>query len=271
MSSAKPNWIPTKVDSARSETSGAAVKMQQQQQYVTTTITSSSIFKKRVEAASASSSSIFASSSHPVASSMSASSEIGTTVQEPISILGRGRRFPIGFPSSSNAPRYSVKFSNSKSDEATFPTSSPNFPEHGVKFRSPPELYQRETTSGGVPETLEEATEMAYGAEAVFPISRMKPPQVTRTPDKNSLIASMELKVPCIMTPSTSQSPENITSTMAFSEQRGLTILSPHNPCPDLHFSSTFTVRTKKGKTVVLPKLKLPGIQSHSHDSIFLG
>lgn len=105
---------------------------------------------------------------------------------------------------------------------------------------------------------------------------------ITRPPDRNSMIASFELKVPNLITPGSNISgtdrgilaPVSPGGTFRHSPMlgvprpRGLTILSPHNPPPELHFGSSITLRTRKGKTIVLPKLRMPMLLP---DPSFLG
>ena len=111
------------------------------------------------------------------------------------------------------------------------------------------------------------------------PSVKPKVRSTSRPPDLNTMIASFELKVPCLVTPMTKTgdgkcnmgpvSPAcagRLSPMPAFAKDRGLTILSPHNPPPELHFGSSITLRTRKGKTIVLPKLRMP-----FHDSAFLG
>ncbi|XP_071518398.1 uncharacterized protein [Panulirus ornatus] len=220
---------------------------------------------------------------------------------EPVSILGKGRHHSASSTASSSAsPKHTVKFTEPEGASCRDRTpESPRFKAHGqekfkyhesFKFK----IHEGSTSThrnithgiGSIPETstfsVAESSNFKYsessklvGTSFRCPDSpRSKSRTITRTPDRNSIIASMELKVPSfhdLGVPSSGSSGGGLTPLMGPPESRGLTILSPHNPTPELHFSSTFTVRTRKGKTIVLPKLRIPAFHSHSHDSIFLG
>lgn len=99
--------------------------------------------------------------------------------------------------------------------------------------------------------------------------ARPKTLNMTKSPDHRSRIASIELQSPSVtfhffkygnestqlinFGGSGRQSPMQ-----GFSNERGLTILSPHNPPPDLQFGPSITLRTRNGKSIVLPKLRMP-------------
>ncbi|XP_042861237.1 uncharacterized protein LOC122246631 [Penaeus japonicus] len=246
---------------------------------------------------SSSSSSVYTSSSQHT---LSGSSTLLPT--EPISILGKGKHNSGSAAVTTASPRHSVKFTEPEGGGAK--DRSPESPRY--KSQESPRLKYHEnfkfkfhegtSTSqkmgiGTVPEntavTVTETSSFRYsessskliGTSFRCPDSpRGRSKRITRTPDRNSIIASMELKVPSFHDMAGSPSSVgsagaggNLTPCLGLPESRGLTILSPHNPTPELHFSSTFTVRTRKGKTIVLPKLRIPAFHSHSHDSIFLG
>ncbi|KAK4290181.1 hypothetical protein Pmani_036900 [Petrolisthes manimaculis] len=241
----------------------------------------------------------------------------GMVTMEPVSILGKGRQhLGVAAASSTSSARHTVKFS--EPEEASCRARTPDSPRfnkpvisqekfkyhENFKYR----VHEGSTTSthrsisshsgfGSIPETatinVSESSNYRYaesstsssgklvGTSYLCPDSpRSKTARsITRTPDRNSIIASMELKVPSfhdLTVPSSAGcsgtgGAGGLTPLLGPPESRGLTILSPHNPTPELHFASTFTVRTRKGKTIVLPKLRIPGFQSHSHDSIFFG
>ena len=208
--------------------------------------------------------------------------------QEPVSILGRGRRWSAGAGGgpgiSSGVVKHSVKFSEEEFSSSSVGEESSMKLHPGLRYQQRADIALSQSS---IPECSQEKEELEEKSsilhqETVLTESRCFSSSATtagvtatkRTPDKNSLIASMELKVPSILTtPSVSDGGGGgggLTPVMGSLETRGLTILSPHNPCPEF-FTSAFMVRTRKGKTVALPKLRLPGIQAHSHDSIFMG
>ncbi|XP_045616360.1 uncharacterized protein [Procambarus clarkii] len=217
---------------------------------------------------------------------------------EPVSILGKGRHNSASSITSAS-PKHSVKFSEPRGAACRDRTpDSPRFRPLGqdklkhqecLKYKvHEGSVMHRNVTHGigSIPETstlnITESSNFRYaesskmvGTSFHCPDSpRSKTRMITRTPDRNSIIASMELKVPSfhdLGVPLAGSSGAGLTPLLGPPESRGLTILSPHNPTPELHFSSTFTVRTRKGKTIVLPKLRIPAFHSHSHDSIFLG
>ncbi|XP_069940294.1 uncharacterized protein [Cherax quadricarinatus] len=218
---------------------------------------------------------------------------------EPVSILGKGRHHSGSSIISSASPKHSVKFSEPEGAVCRDRTpESPHFRPLGQEKFKHQDIFKFKVNEGSsihrnvthgigsIPETsaisVNESTNFRYtessklvGTSYRCPDSpRSKTRMITRTPDRNSIIASMELKVPSfhdLGVPMSGSSGGGLTPLLGPPERRGLTILSPHNPTPELHFSSTFTVRTRKGKTIVLPKLRIPAFQSHSHDSIFLG
>ncbi|XP_066961768.1 serine-rich adhesin for platelets-like [Macrobrachium rosenbergii] len=233
-----------------------------------------------------------------------------STSTEPVSILGRGRHHSTTSSSGSfsMSPRPTVKFSEPDGSHCRDRTpdsprfrvqgqESPKFKYHeggGFKFKvhegSSAAASQRsashaissipESSAYSVSETSSYSSYTTESSKLVgtsyrCPDSPRNKTKITRTPHRNSIIASMELKVPSFHELPGPTSPgmmgSSLTPIMGHPESRGLTILSPHNPTPELHFSSTFTVRTRKGKTIVLPKLRIPAFHSHSHDSIFLG
>ncbi|XP_063604035.1 3',5'-cyclic-AMP phosphodiesterase-like isoform X1 [Penaeus indicus] len=251
----------------------------------------------QVWSSSSSSSSVYTSSSQHT---LSGSSTL--LPSEPISILGKGKHNSGGAAVSSASPRHSVKFTEPEGGPGKDRTpdspryksqESPRLKYHEsfkFKFHEGTATAQKmgigtvpENTTVSVTETssfrYSESSSKLIGTSFRCPDSpRGRSKRITRTPDRNSIIASMELKVPSFHDMGGSPSSVgsmgaggNLTPCLGLPESRGLTILSPHNPTPELHFSSTFTVRTRKGKTIVLPKLRIPAFHSHSHDSIFLG
>ncbi|KAK7006061.1 hypothetical protein SK128_023399 [Halocaridina rubra] len=222
---------------------------------------------------------------------------------EPVSILGKGRHYSGG-SGPSVSPRPTVKFSDS--DGSSFRDRTPDSPRYRILGQESPKfkigetfkykshegsslMTQRSTTThtiGSISETStysvsETSSSYGYTSESSKLVGTSyrcpdspRSKKITRTPHRNSIIASMELKVPSfheLGAQSSGSVGSGLTPILGHPESRGLTILSPHNPTPELHFSSTFTVRTRKGKTIVLPKLRIPAFHSHSHDSIFLG
>ena len=198
-------------------------------------------------------------------------------IHEPISILGKSRRTSgESCGSSSVGSRHSVKFS--EIDEH-FPAHE-NIPENvrkitdAYRFRVRNDVYKFAST-------VSSSEEISCASAPPGPCSEMFSSsyhdenesfrhRITRTQDKNRLIASMELKVPSILSPnSPAGSSMGCSSPMLGMPNRSLMILSPHNPPPDLQFSSNFTVRTRKGKTIVLPKLRIPTFPGN--DPFFLG
>lgn len=231
-------------------------------------------------------------------SSTSFTSSSTSHVQEPVSILGKGRHYSTGSSSSSSAsPRHTVKFTEPQ--EALRRERTPESPrwktqqnqekhKHQEVFKY--KLHEASSSASGthrnlshgfssIPETTTafESTNFRSTESSKLVGTSFRCPDSprsktrTRTADRNSIIASMELKVPSFHDLSSSPTGSSFSPLLGPPERRGLTILSPHNPTPELHFASTFTVRTRKGKTIVLPKLRIPAFHSHSHDSIFLG
>ncbi|XP_068238762.1 uncharacterized protein [Palaemon carinicauda] len=237
---------------------------------------------------------VFSSTAITFSSSSSTSlqtSQTSYSTPEPVSILGKGRHHSTSYGSFSASPRPTVKFTE---PDVAQGQESPKFKYHeggGFKFKvheGSSTTTQRSTSHaiGSIPEScaysVSESSSYNYSKESSkligtsfrCPDSPRSKTQITRTPHRNSIIASMELKVPSFHELAAPTSPgmgSGLTPILGHPESRGLTILSPHNPTPELHFSSTFTVRTRKGKTIVLPKLRIPAFHSHSHDSIFLG
>lgn len=251
-----------------------------------------------------SSSSSFTSSStthmqEPVRSSSFTSSST-SHMQEPVSILGKSRHYSMGSSTSSSAsPRHTVKFTEPQ--DTIKRERTPESPRWKTQLSQEKHKYQEtfkyklheaassasassthRTLSHGfssIPETTAafESSNFRFTESSKLVGTSFRCPDSprsktrTRTADRNSIIASMELKVPSFHDLSSSPTGSGLSPLLGPPERRGLTILSPHNPTPELHFSSTFTVRTRKGKTIVLPKLRIPAFHSHSHDSIFLG
>ncbi|KAG7169386.1 uncharacterized protein LOC121865879 [Homarus americanus] len=237
---------------------------------------------------------------HTMVSTSSSYQSSASLTTEPVSILGKGRHHSSSSISSSSSPKHSVKFT--EPEGAVYRDRAPESPrfktvgQEKIKYQENFKFKVHDGSTsmhrnaghgiGSIPEksaySVSESSNYRYtessklvGTSYRCPDSpRNKTRMITRTPDRNSIIASMELKVPSfhdLGVPSSGSSGGGLTPLLGHPESRGLTILSPHNPTPELHFSSTFTVRTRKGKTIVLPKLRIPAFHSHSHDSIFLG
>lgn len=290
----------SKISYTNSEATASSSTKWQQHSFITSTKSSGGggiAIKRRMDISSSSSSSASTGSSSsilvrapPISSrSISASAVAGN--QEPVSILGKGRRYSAGH-SLTIGHRHSVKF-NELDDVMSSQDSGKKIYEGALKYKCPdllsktsikehPEKGEEEISafhSGAIHERSEGSSSFSGATMAFSSTSLSSSATVlkskTRTADKNSLIASMELKVPSILTPSTTTEglcpSGGLTPVTGHQEHRGLTILSPHNPCPELHFSSTFTVRTRKGKTIVLPKLRLPGLTTNPQDPLFLG
>lgn len=110
------------------------------------------------------------------------------------------------------------------------------------------------------------------------PSVRPKTRLITRPPDRNNMIASFELQVPSLIIPFIETGVDGAqinagvlgrnSPMLGIPRGRGLTILSPHNPPPEMHFGSSITLRTRKGKTIVLPRLRMPMLLP---DPTFLG
>lgn len=233
-------------------------------------------------------------------SSSSSSSSTSTSfshMQEPVSILGKGRHYSASGSSSSSSasPRHTVKFSEPQDTLRRTP-ESPRWKtqqsQEKLKYQETFKYKLHEAASSSthrgvghgitsIPETSAtfESSNFRFTESSKLVGTSFRCPDSprsktrTRTPDRNSIIASMELKVPSFhdLSSSPTGGGSGLSPLLGPPDRRGLTILSPHNPTPELHFSSTFTVRTRKGKTIVLPKLRIPAFHSHSHDSIFLG
>ena len=202
---------------------------------------------------------------------------------EPISILGKNRRISGDSCSSSSvSSRHSVKFSeidehfprmeynqdNSKNEPET---SKSRVKSDVQRVYSCSQITDESTVSSTMASSScgysSSFSEYMGGSRHGTPESPKFKNRLTRTQDRNKLIASMELKVPSLLTPTINES--GGLSPLAPPGSRGLTILSPHNPPPELHFASTFTVRTRKGKTIVLPKLRIPAFTGP--DQFFVG
>lgn len=224
-----------------------------------------------------------------------------SSTSEPVSILGKGRHYSGGSVTSSVSPRPTVKFT--EPEGSLYRDRTPDSPRFRILGQESPKFKlgeafkyttQRSNSStthsiGSISETSESynvtqtsSSSFGYSSESSSKLvgtsyrcpDSPRNKKITRTPHRNSIIASMELKVPSfheLAAPTSASVGSGLTPILGLPESRGLTILSPHNPTPELHFSSTFTVRTRKGKTIVLPKLRIPAFHSHSHDSIFLG
>lgn len=238
---------------------------------------------------------------HSTSTSSSTFSSSSTShVQEPVSILGKGRHYSTGSSSSSSAsPRHTVKFTEpqdalrrERTPESPRWKTQPSQEKHKYQETFKYKLHEASSSSSAssthrglshgfssIPETTTafESSNFRFTESSKLVGTSFRCPDSprsktrTRTADRNSIIASMELKVPSFHDLSSSPTGSSLSPLLGPPERRGLTILSPHNPTPELHFSSTFTVRTRKGKTIVLPKLRIPAFHSHSHDSIFLG
>lgn len=262
-----------------------------------------SVLSESVKTHSMTSSVVYHSTSSSTSSFTSASSShvqaSGSHVQEPVSILGKGRHYSTGSNSSSASPRHTVKFTEPQ--ETMRRERTPESPRWKTQTGQEKHKYQEtfkhkllESASSAcassthrglahgfhsIPETTAafESSNLRFSESTKLVGTSFRCPDsprsktLTRTADRNSIIASMELKVPSFHDLSSSPTGSGLSPLLGPPERRGLTILSPHNPTPELHFSSTFTVRTRKGKTIVLPKLRIPAFHSHSHDSIFLG